>query len=247
MIQLSKRLRSTLGGIGLFLALVTMSAAALHGASDPHAFRKASYQISSRGFRVGELKSMMQPVVRDGQRLVRFEANTSIDAGFLFFALRSISYEEALVGEAGTVGYRRSETENGRTRSVEAQFFPNHVTLIVREVDSLRMVTIPRAHFDFTTMDCPEATIVREGEQLEIRLLDLAQARVVTRRYRWLKTEAVTIGRRTIHCRIVDFEDSDDNCRRWIARDGIGVIIARQEGQGKSGSYVLQMTSLEGG
>jgi hypothetical protein len=95
-------------------------------------------------------------------------------------------------------------------------------------------------------MDCPETTIAREGEQLEIRLLDLENARVVNRRYVWAKTETVKVGEQTIRCRVVDFEDPDNACRRWIARDGLGVIIARQEGKGKAGPYVLKMTSLEG-
>jgi len=228
----------------LVFAVVSLSDASFPVLSETRESRESRYQISSRGFRVGELKTVMRPVQEGNRQLVRFVADQTINAGFLFFSLRSVSREEALIGEEGTVGYRRTGTENGRTRSVEAQFSQNSVFLTVREDGKTRSVTIPRTRFDFTTMDCPETTIGQEGEQLEIRLLDLEHARVINRRYIWTKTETVTVGERTIRCRVVDFEDPDNRCRRWITRDAQGVIIARQEGKGKAGSYILKMTSL---
>lgn len=228
----------------LVFTVVSLSDASFPVSSETRESRESRYQISSRGFRVGELKTVMRPVREGNRQLVRFVADQNINAGFLFFSLRSASREEALISEEGTVGYRRNGTENGRSRSVEAEFFRDRVDLTVREEGKTRNVTIPRSRFDFTTMDCPETTIPHEGEQLEIRLLDLEHARVINRRYIWTKTETVTVGERTIRCRVVDFEDPDNRCRRWITRDAQGVIIARQEGKGKAGSYILKMTSL---
>jgi len=228
----------------LVFTVASLSDASFPVSSETRESRESRYQISSHGFRVGELKTVMRPVREGNRQLVRFVADQTINAGFLFFSLRSVSREEALISEEGTVGYRRNWTENGRTRGVEAEFLRDRVDLTVKEEGKTRNVTIPRSQFDFTTMDCPETTIPREGGELVIRLLDLEHARVVRRRYVWTKTETVTVGELTIRCRVVDFEDPDNRCRRWITRDPQGVIIARQEGKGKAGTYILKMTSL---
>lgn len=239
--------RKSAARMAVVLALAAVSAAAVPGQSSAgRPEREARYHILSRGFRVGELKTVMQPRSMDGKSLVRFEASTSIDASFIFFSVKSKSREEALISESGTVSYTRHATENGRTRDVTAHFAPAMVRIEINENGQLKRVEIPRDRFDFTTMDCPETTMPREGSKVEIRLLDLENARVVNRRYTWVRNETITIGDRSIRCRVVDFEDPDNSCRRWIARDELGVIIAKQEGKGKTGSYTLRMERLDG-
>ncbi len=206
--------------------------------------RESHYQINSRGFKVGEMKSTSQPLVRDGRRLVRFSSTTAIDAQFLFVSKQSMSRDEALVGDNGPVEYRHSSHENGLEREVEARFTDSQVRLEVKEGGKSRLVTFLRDRYDFTTMDCAEMSLSKEGDKREIRLLDLENAKVVTRKYVWRKSEEITVGGKSIRCRVIDFEDQDNNCRRWVTRDETGILIARQEGKGKSGSYVLKLTGF---
>ena len=220
----------------LCLLLLSQSDAALSR-------RESHYQIQSRGFNVGELKTVMQPT-EGSERLIHFESTTTVHAIFLVFGFNSKSHEEALVGEHGTLRYRLKASENGRVRVVNAHYDHGRFTLVVKEDQKSRTLIIPRDQYDYTTMDCPEMKLAREGDHSEIRLLNLEQARVVTRRYHWVRTEAVKVGNRLIHCRVIEFEDPDNRCTRWVSTDDMGVVIVRQEGKGRGGSYVLKMTDL---
>jgi len=106
---------------------------------------------------------------------------------------------------------------------------------------------VNRDDYDYTTMECPETRLQREGEERVLRLLDLETLSVVTRRYRWVKSEDVTVDGKRLHCRVIDFEDPNKKCRRWVSTGEPGVIITRQDGKGKSGSYSLRMTHLKDG
>lgn len=79
---------------------------------------------------------------------------------------------------------------------------------------------------------------------MTLRLLDLETLSVVTRRYRWVRSEDVTVDGKQIRCRVVDFEDPNKKCRRWIRPDAPGAVIARQGGKGKDGSYSLRMAQM---
>jgi hypothetical protein len=93
-------------------------------------------------------------------------------------------------------------------------------------------------------MDCAEMSLAREGDRKEIRLLDLENGKIVTRKYVWRRSEDIAISGKNIRCRVIDFEDQDNSCRRWITQDEKGILIARQEGKGNSGSYLLKIINL---
>ncbi len=63
-----------------------------------------------------------------------------------------------------------------------------------------------------------------------MRLLDLETLSVVTRRYTWVRSEDVTVDGKRIRCRVIDFEDPNKKCRRWISAGEPGVIITRSRG-----------------
>jgi hypothetical protein len=207
--------------------------------------RESRYQITSRGFRVGEMKTSSQPLLRDGRRIILFKSTTTIDAKFLFFSKQSKSQDEALVSDTGPIEYHHSKHEDGRVREVAATFTVSQVRLDIREAGMSREITFSRDRYDSTTMDCAEMSLVKEGDRKEIRLLDLENGKIVTRKYFWRKSEDMTISGKTFHCRVVDFEDPDNRCRRWITQDNKGVLIARQEGKGASGSYLLKLAVLD--
>ncbi len=224
--------------------LIVAIAAEVYPAAVSVPGRESRYQITSRGFRVGEMKTTSQPLVRDGRRIIHFKSTTAIDARFLFFAKQSRSQDETMVGDNGPLEYRHSNHEDGRVREVVATFTAGQVRLEIREAGTSREVSFSRDRYDSTTMDCAEMSLAKEGDRKEIRLLDLENGKIVTRKYVWRKSEEMTVGGKIIRCRVIDFEDQDNRCRRWITQDDKGVLIVRQEGKGAAGSYLLKLNVL---
>jgi len=206
--------------------------------------RTLRYRITSRGFGVGELKTVITPVHQAGSRAVRFESDLAIDANLLLFKVSSKSREDAVIGEQGTLSYRRQGRDNGKSLTVDAALEGGTFRFRVNDNGVARSVAVPRSSYDFTTMDCPETTMRREGDTMEVRLLDLEHARIVTRRFHWIKSEDLEVGGKRLRCRVVDFSDADNSCRRWVSKDERGVVIVRQDGKGKSGNYSLRAVSV---
>lgn len=226
------------------LILSTLMAVQPVAASEPR--REANYSIHAKGLHVGELQIVTAPSVRGGEKIVRFQATTRIDARLFCFGVQSRRTEAAVIAESGTLHYQRSGSENGRKTSVNGELAGDAFTLRITEGGSQRAEVFKRESYDFTTLDCPEMTLKQEGEQAAVRLLDLEHGRVVTRRYCWVKSEDVRVGERTVRCRVIDFEDPANRCRRWVLIDERGILIVRQEGKGPGGAYVLKLASFSG-
>lgn len=221
------------------LALVLLGAPS---ARTSEGTKESRYKIYSRGLRVGELTSTISHQPGSDGKILKFASTCSIKANFVVYSYAMENREEAMVGENGTVSYLRTERENDTKRRVEGKLVDGRFHLQVQENGSTRSVVIDRNRYDATTMECPEVAIKKEGDRLELRLLDFETLSVVTRKYTWVKSEEVTLGGKTFRCRVIDFEDANKKCRRWIKPDDPGVIITRQDGRGKNGSYSLRMT-----
>jgi hypothetical protein len=206
--------------------------------------RTMRYRVTSRGLGVGEMKTVISPTRHAGARAVRFESSLDIAANLLFFKVNSSTREDAVIGESGALSYQRKSQDNGKSSEVEAVLDGGEFRFKLYENGLARSVTVPRSSYDFTTMDCPETTMKREGDRMEVRLLNLEQGRVVTRKFHWIKNEELAIGGKRLHCRVVDFEDAENSCRRWVSCGAGGVVIVRQDGKGKHGTYSLRMVSL---
>ena len=209
--------------------------------------RTARYRITSRGFGVGEMKTVISPVQHAGGRAVRFESELAINADLLLFKVASSSREEAVIGEHGTLSYRRKGEDNGRSSAVEASLDGGVFRFRLSDDGVARSVAVPRSSYDFTTLDCPETTMKQEGDTMEVRLLDMEHARVVTRKFRWVKSEELEVGGQRLRCRVVDLSDPEHSCRRWVSCGERGVVIVRQDGKGRRGPYALRMVSLTEG
>lgn len=235
-----KRIRSVLSLFFVFSLTVCQADQSGNGG------RLCRYRITSRGLGVGELKTVISPAQHAGGRAFRFRSELSIDANLLLFHVRKSGREEALVSEHGTLSYHRQGEENGRSTTVDAHLEDGVFRFRIGENRDSRQVSVPRGSYDFTTMDCPETTMKREGDTLEVRLLDMEHARVVTRKFHWLRSEEVEVGGRRLNCRVVEFSDPNNDCRRWVSGDERGVIIVRQDGKGRgSGNYSLHIVSVE--
>ena len=230
----------------LLLFLLLASYLVCHAEQPRPGGRTLRYRITSRGLSVGELKTVTSPAPQAGNRAVRFESDLAIDANLLFFKVSTRSREAAVIAEQGTLSYRRQGQENGKNSTVEAALEGEAFRFKVNENGVPRTVVVPRSSYDFTTMDCPETTMQREGDTMEVRLLDLEQARVVKRKFHWLRSEEIEIGGKRLHCRVVDFSDPNSSCRRWVSNER-GVVIVRQDGKGKSGNYTLRLVSVQEG
>ncbi|HBA88136.1 MAG TPA: hypothetical protein DCZ75_09185 [Geobacter sp.] len=230
----------------LLLMLLGASYLLSHAEEPSKGRRTARYRITSRGFGVGELKTALSPAPQAGTRGVRFESDLAIDANLVLFKVSSHSREDALIGEKGTLSYRRQGEEDGRSSTVAASLEGEAFRFRLNENGTARTVSVPRSSYDFTTMDCPETTMRSEGESIEVRLLDLEQARVVKRKLHWIRSEVIEVGGRRLRCRVVDLSDPNTTARRWVSTEH-GVVIVRQDGKGKSGPYSLRMVSLHEG
>jgi len=226
------------------LVLLAFSCLLSHAEPVRQGGRTLQYRITSHGLDVGEMKTVLSPAPRRGSRAVRFESDLAVKANLLLYKVNSRSREDAVIGDNGTLSYRRRGEENGNRHEVDADYENGVFRFKLRENGTDRSVLVPRSGYDFTTMDCPETTLLKEGDSMEIRLLDLEHARVVRRRYHWRSTEEMEVGGRRLTCRVIDFSDPDNSCRRWISSER-GVIIVRQDGKGKGGSYSLRMVSVQ--
>jgi len=239
---------SMLKKCSLLLALLLLPPLLVcHAEPTPPEGRTMRYRISSRGFGVGEMRTVISPARHAGAHAVRFESQLSIDANLLLFKVNSTSREDAVIGEHGTLSYQRKGEDNGRKTLVEGALEGGVFRFRVNDDGVARSVAVPRSNYDFTTMDLPETTMKQEGETMEVRLLDLEHARVVTRKFHWVKNEDLEVAGKHLHCRVVDFHDSENSCRRWVSCGEGGVVIVRQDGKGKCGPYSLRMVSVAGG
>ncbi len=206
--------------------------------------RESGYSVYAKGLKVGELKTVCAAEFSGGRKLVKFHSDMRINANFIVYSYALATTEEAIVGDGGTLSYRRTTRENDKLRQVDGRFENDGFQLEIKENGSSHALVIARNAYDFTTMECPEIRLKKEGEEIALRLLDLETLSVVTRRYKWVRSEDLVVDGKKFRCRVIDFEDVNKTCRRWIAEDELGVIIARQDGKGKAGSYSLRMQSL---
>ncbi len=239
-----KKCVALLGGAILLLVCVHDSTGLSEVALD---IRESDYTVFARGLRVGDLKTVCTVVPYNEKHVLKFEATTHVNVNFLFYLHRFDKREEALIGDRGAIRYQLVSRDRGKVCEVEGRLDHGRFLLSISENGVKRNIAVERDKYDCTSMECPEIAMKREGEEMKLRLLDLESQKVVIRSYRWVKSEDMTVDGRKISCRVVDFEDENKKCRRWIRPDILGAIIVRQDGRGKEGTYSLRMEHLKDG
>lgn len=229
----------------IVLLLAMLSAGVVWGSqSDGAGSRETRYDVFSHGLKIGEVKTVCAPVVREQRKTYRFESSTHIDADFLLFSYNLDKKEEAMIGRDGTFNYRRTTQENGKTVHVSGRMENRAFRFTIDENGSRRTLIVPRETYDFTTLDCPEVSMGPGEAEKSLRVLDLENLTVVNRKYRWVRDENVAVAGRNIPCKVIDFQDTNKKGRRWVEEDSLGVLITRQEGRGNGVSYSSRLTSL---
>ncbi len=220
----------------ILILLQAPSAFAVSGFSN-----ESQLAVYSHGFKVGEISSRYIRREEAGEELLLYTSHTRINAGFLVTSYTLEGDEEARIGPEGTRSYRKEWRENGERHLVDGVFDAGVFRCVSSGAGGTRRTfTFPRESYDFTTMDCPELRIRGEGELLTVRLLDLETCEVVTRSYRWVRTERLTVNGATELFRVVEFHDKNKGGTRWIAPDKVGVRIARQDGTSRKGGYSVR-------
>jgi hypothetical protein len=225
------------------LVLLTFLSAGASVPADVDA-RESVYEVFSHGMKIGEVKTVCAPQAREQRKSFRFESSTRINANFLFFSYNLDKKEEAMVGEEGTVSYRRCALENGKAMQVSGRMENGAFRFTIEENGNRRILVVPRERYDVTSLDCPEVSMGPNEKDKTLRVLDLENLEIVTRRYRWVRDENIGVAGRQIHCKVIDYQDPNKKARRWLEEDELGVLVTRQEGKGKGVSYTSRLISL---
>lgn len=201
--------------------------------------------IYSHGFRIGDTTSTWAPANSADQQAVKYVNRTRVSARFLIASYTQESSEEAWIGKQGTLRYVRNGTENGASVHVDGVLEAGQFRLSIVEGSVRKTLFFQRDSYDYTTMECPEIHLGKEGESRTMRLLDLETLEVVRRHYTWIRSEDLEIDGTVYRFRVIDFKDKNKKCRRWVRQDGNGVMIGRQDGKGKSGSYSVRLVQYQ--
>ncbi|MGA7828596.1 MAG: hypothetical protein WCA04_13090 [Geobacteraceae bacterium] len=229
--------------LGTFVLVSLFCLSALASAPRTNEVRESRYEVFSHGMKVGQVKTMCGPVVSDSKKAFRFESSTSINVHFLFFSYHLEKKEEAMIGKEGTYDYRRTTQENDKDVLVAGKRDTGAFRFVINEGGAKRTLVIPRDTYDFTTLDCPEITMGPGDKEKVLRILDLENLAIVTRKYNWVKDEDVDVEGHKVHCKVIDFEDLNKKGRRWVEGDDLGVLVLRQDGSGKGVSYSSRLAS----
>lgn len=197
------------------------------------------------GFTIGDVTTTQRMTEAGGVANLIFETKTAVKASFLWMGYQQETVEKGILRKQDLVSYTRKGKENGAVIDVEGRLENAAFRFDVREQGTMRSVVIPRASYDYTTMECPEARLdFKDKNQVTLRVLDVEKLAVVKREYRLVRNAHYTVGGKGYPCRIVDFSDRNKKARRWITWDGSTVVMYRQDGRGEKDSYSVQATSV---
>jgi hypothetical protein len=204
------------------------------------------YDVLAKGLTIGSVVTIQKAAgAGDGEPRIHYENRTDVNASFLWFGYRSSTTERAEIRGNTLVGYARRGQENGTPVDVEGRLAGETFRFTVMGEGGSRTVSIPRSSYDHSTLECPEATMdFGPDGKSTLRILDTEYLAVVRRSYQLVKEDICRVGGREYRCRVVDFHDPHKSCRRWIGRDGDAVVMFRQDGKGKSGSYSVRATGV---
>ena len=207
---------------------------------------RISYDVLTRGFRIGKAVTSLKVSNEDGQKVVRFTNNTDVNVSFLWMGCSISSFEQATIKGGKLVSYGRREEKKGADVSITGKLKDEYFHFDISENGKKRSITIPVSSYDHTTMECPEATMqFKPGGTKTVRVLDPEFMEVVERSYRLVREDTFEVDGKEYKCRVVDFTDRHKSCRRWIGIDHNVVIVFRQDGKSREGSYSVQAAALE--
>jgi hypothetical protein len=215
----------------LLILLSLLSPAARAAAADDAIV--TSYQLYSKGLRVGTVRTERSRIVTNGVEAIRCEVATRVHVNLLILR-HDLDGREVYVSDgSGPIEYRNTKRENGRTTDVVGVRGDGVFRLVIAEEATVRTNAFRDDDYEAVSMDGPELELANEGDEKTLRVLDLGAAEVVDRTYRWTKSDG--------DYRVVDFSDRNKSARRWVRADALGMLIARQDGRDRAGTYSMRM------
>jgi hypothetical protein len=203
------------------------------------------YNVTSRGFTIGDASTTLSSSDEGGVASVHFETRTQVKASFLWMGYHLDTIERGTLSKGELVSYSRKGKENGAVIDVEGRLEHSVFRFQVRENHTSSTIAIPRTSYDYTTMECPEARLDFSGKtETTLRILDVEKMMVVKRDYHLIRSTMYAVNGKEYPCRIIDFVDQNKAARRWIAWDGSTVIMYRQDSRGGKNPYSVQATSI---
>ncbi len=203
------------------------------------------YVVTTRGFQIGNVIVAQKAFPNQGEQEINFENRTDISASFLWMRHHQSLTERATLKNSNLVRYSRQGKNNDEAVSVDGWLSPGTFNVVVTENGKQRKLLIPRRDYDRTTMECPEAFMdFGAGGKATLRILDMEHLVIVRRNYQLVREDVYRLGEREYHCRVVDFSDIYKSCRRWIGMVDDTIIMFRQDGKSKEGSYSVRAVSM---
>jgi hypothetical protein len=204
-----------------------------------------SYSVSAKGFSIGDVTATQRITDDKGGDIVHFETKTYVKASFLWMGYFLDTLESGDLFKGELVRYSRKGRENVDGIDIEGRLENSSFQFNVRENGKMRTVVIPRASYDNSTMECPEARLDFTGKShITLRILDVEKMAVVNREYHLIQNAVYSVGDKEFPCRIIDFTDQNKAARRWIAQDGRSVILFRQDSKGGKNAYSVKAQSV---
>ena len=206
----------------------------------------SSYGIRSLGATIGTVSAKMSGTAIDND----LHADVDVNVGFLFFSFSLKSTETTNIRGGKMIRYRKTIDTGGDHREITGELDGGMVTILIRDGEKVERKVFSAMMYEATNMEYPEVTLA-PGEVRKMRVLDLENAEVVDRVYRYVAEEQAMIDGRVIRIIVADFADKNSECRRWTAIiDGLPVV-QRQDGKEKTGlfnpSYSVRQTKVSVG
>lgn len=225
----------------ILFSLVSHSAFAVEKANSCAVL--SSYVIRSLGSDIGTVRAKTSGTSADND----FRADVNVNVGFLFFRFSLKSTETTSIRGGRVMNYHKTIDSGGDHREITGELDGDMFTIVVRDGKKVERKGFPAKNYEITNMEYPELTLA-QGEVRRMQVLDLENAEVVDRSYRYVAEEQAEIDGRVTRIIVADFSDKNSECRRWTAVvDGIPVV-KRQTGKEKTGvfnpSYSVRQTKV---
>ncbi len=201
----------------------------------------STYAIRSLGSAIGTVNATMSGSPADND----LRADVDVKVRLLFFGFSLRSTETTSIRGGQVVVYSKTIDSGGKRREIAGDLDGGIFTVVVRDGEKIERKAFSTTDYQATNMEYPEV-LLAPGEVRRMPVLDLENAEIVEREYRYVAEEQAEIGGRTTRIIVADFTDKNSECRRWTAIiNGLPVVV-RQEGKEKTGlfnpSYSVRQT-----
>lgn len=192
----------------------------------------SSYVIRSLGSDIGTVSAKMSGTPDDND----LRADVDVNVGVWFFSFSLKSSETTGIRAGKTVRYRKTIDTGSKHREITGELDGGTLIIVIREGEKVERKVFSAMSYEATNMEYPEVTLA-PGEVRKMRVLDLENAEIVERVYRFVAEEHADIAGRPTRVIVADIADENAEFRRRTAIiNGLPVVI-RQEGKEKTGLF----------